>query len=94
MIRRIVIGASLAAGLVVLPGCAWRANDKCYVPADTYGEMRELFVETGSMQRVEQVMEERALRPCERNQIRYQLKKDLYLDEVPEDMITGSVPQG
>ena len=66
----------------IMTGCASKNIDKCYVTPIDYENMRNLFVETESIQRVEQEMEKRQWLECEREQIRYQLAKDFYLDEL------------
>lgn len=69
---------------LALAGCAWRANDRCYLPMERYRPMKAVFLETGSMQRVEQLMEEEQWLECERRQMRYMLAKDLHLEELAE----------
>ncbi|MBX3728458.1 MAG: hypothetical protein KF858_04665 [Candidatus Sumerlaeia bacterium] len=68
---------------LVLTGCAWRKDDRCYLSMDRYRDVRTVYLETGSMQRVEQVMEDERWSTCERNQLRYLLRKDLFLDDAP-----------
>ena len=82
MVARLCI--NLTVILVILgtsTGCAWRSTDRCYLPMSRYNEMKAVFVETGSIQRVEQLMEEQDWLDCERRQLRYHLMKDLGLEE-------------
>jgi len=65
-----------------LSSCATKGIDRCYVTPLEYDEMRKLFVETESMQRVIQEMAKRQWLDCEQEQVRYQLAKDFYLDEL------------
>ncbi|MDX1972494.1 MAG: hypothetical protein SFY68_08195 [Candidatus Sumerlaeia bacterium] len=71
-----------ALGLVGIlgTGCVHTPGDKCYVPPKRYNEMKQVFLDTGSMQRVEQEMETLEWAECEREQLRYQLAKELRLD--------------
>lgn len=48
--------------------------------------MKQLYLETGSYQRVEQAMEDLQWAGCEKRQFRYQLEKDLYLDDLSEEV--------
>lgn len=66
---------------LIISSCATKGVDRCYVTPLDYEQMRNLFVETESMQRVNQEMEKRQWRDCEREQVRYQLYKDFHLDE-------------
>lgn len=68
-------------------GCAHTPGDRCYLEITRYNEQKEIFLKTGSMQRVEQSMEELKWAECEREQLRYQLAKDLNLDS-----LTASAP--
>jgi len=79
---RTVLPAFACAAALLLAACAGWEGDRCYVPVDRYAAMKELFVATGSMQRVEDAMEDENWAACERNQFRYLLRKDLYLDDV------------
>ncbi len=78
-------GFLLAATILTTVGCAWKATDKCYLPMNRYQGMKTLFEETGSMQRVEQAMEDEQWTNCERRQCRYLLAKDLELEELTEE---------
>lgn len=73
----------LVAAVALSNGCAWRQDDRCYLSMNRYRELRDVFIETNSMQRVEQIMERRQWAECERRQFRYLLEKDLYLDDPP-----------
>ncbi len=72
---------------VVLVGCAPRAR-RCYLPATRYEPLKELFQESGSMARVEEVMEQEDWAPCERNQLRYFLTRDLYLELLEREQLS------
>lgn len=84
---RFVLPLALLA-LLVAPtvGCVNKARDRCYLDMPRYRAMKEVFVETGSMQRVEQIMEEEQWRLCERNQFRYMLTRDLYLEDLEQEL--------
>jgi hypothetical protein len=69
-----------------LAGCAPRAG-RCYLPATRYEPLKELFHESGSMARVEEVMEQEDWAPCERNQLRYFLTRDLYLEMLEREQL-------
>lgn len=78
--------AVLLLGGAALTGCANTQTDRCYLSMDKYRPIRALFLETGSMQRVEEAMAEAQWAACERNQLRYLLAKDLYLDDLQEEL--------
>lgn len=89
MLNRLRFVLPLAAlALLAAPttGCVNKARDRCYLDMPRYRAMKEVFVETGSMQRVEQIMEEEQWRTCERNQFRYMLTRDLYLEDLEEEL--------
>ena len=88
MRRHFSTAATAIAALLLVAACASGPNDLTYVPVGHYEEMRELFVQTGSMQRVEEVMDARGWTDSEKRQVRYWLAKDLYLD----DLIPEAVP--
>ena len=81
--RRLSGTLLLLGTLLLATSCAWRKNDRCYLSMDRYREVKAVYQETGSMQRAEQKMEEEQWSTCERNQLRYLLRKDLHLDEIP-----------
>lgn len=62
--------------------------DRCYLPMARYQPLKEIFQETGSMQQVEEIMEEEKWAQCERNQFRYYLTRDLYLESLEREMMT------
>ncbi|MBI5153609.1 hypothetical protein HZA57_00090 [Candidatus Poribacteria bacterium] len=76
LLRVAVLGALTAA----LTSCARKEGDKCYLPMDRYRAMKDVFEESGSIQRAEQAMEENQWAACERNQFRYMLAKDLDIE--------------
>lgn len=80
---------ALVGGAALLASCAAK-DDRCYLDMNRYRELRDTFVETGSMQRVEQLMAEAKWAECEKNQFRYLLEKDLYIDDLVVDQITPS----
>ncbi|MGF1573014.1 MAG: hypothetical protein ACFCU1_08070 [Sumerlaeia bacterium] len=73
---------SLTVFALMTFGCAHTKGDRCYLDIIRYNEKKELFINTGSMQRVEQSMELEKWAECEREQLRYQLTKDLQLDAI------------
>lgn len=74
---------SLTLFVLVAFGCAHTKGDRCYLDFKRYNQQKQLFLSTGSMQRVEQSMELEQWAECEREQLRYQLAKDLKLDALP-----------
>ncbi|MDX2177644.1 MAG: hypothetical protein SF028_14365 [Candidatus Sumerlaeia bacterium] len=81
--------AMLLAAATMLPaGCARR--DRCYVEQYRYAQMRDLFEQTGSLQRVLDAMADDEWPQCERNEVVDRLRKDLFLS--PEDL--EQVPPG
>lgn len=79
----IVVVAAVAAAT---SGCVNKARDRCYLDMPRYRAMKEVFVETGSMQRVDQLMKEEQWRICEQNQFRYMLSRDLYLEDLEQEI--------
>ena len=75
--------AALAV-LLLATGCStrWMETDRCYLNMDRYRALRDVFIETNSLQRTEQIMEEEQWAACERNQFLYLLEKDLYLEDI------------
>jgi hypothetical protein len=73
---------------VLLLGCAH--NDRCVLSEPRYGRMKRLFMETGSYQRVLDSMKDEGWRDCERNEVQFRLRKELFLND--EDFAT--VPVG
>jgi hypothetical protein len=57
------------------------------LPTTRYEPLKELFHESGSMARVEEVMEQEDWAPCERNQLRYFLTRDLYLELLEREQL-------
>ncbi|MEQ8821700.1 MAG: hypothetical protein RLY93_15800 [Sumerlaeia bacterium] len=78
------------AAATLLGGCSWYSTNRCYVPEDKYEPMRDLFLATGSMQRVDQAMDDLKYAGCEKRQIRYWIEKDLYLEDLTEGLDEGS----
>lgn len=85
-LRLVVVLAVATTLAAVSTGCVNKARDRCYLDMPRYRAMKEVFVETGSMQRVEQIMQEEQWRTCERNQFRYMLTRDLYLDDLEQQL--------
>ena len=71
----------LAGAILGSAGCARR--DRCYVEQYRYAQMRDLFEQTGSLQRVLDAMADDDWPQCERNEVVDRLRKDLFL--APED---------
>lgn len=88
--RALLLPAILLAASALAAGCLNSKTDKCYVPMARYEPLRDLFLETGSIQRVNQRMEEEKWAPCERNQLRYMLAKDLYLDDLIDEIMASN----
>lgn len=84
---RLASAAALAAAAMLLASCAAK-DDRCYLDMNRYRELRAVFVETGSMQRVEQLMAEQKWADCEKNQFRYLVEKDLLIDDLIGEQIT------
>lgn len=57
---------------------------RCYIEEARYERMKQLFVTTNSLQQVEQAMEAEGWSPCEKNEFRYRLNKDLGLEPAAE----------
>ncbi len=74
-----LLAGSFALGAL---GCATAPSERCYLSMDRYRELKDVFVATGSFQRVEQIMDDRQWADCERNQFRYLLEKDLFIDDL------------
>ncbi|MCB2155022.1 hypothetical protein KQI84_09050 [bacterium] len=81
-----ILVLTLAAGS--MSACSWYSTNRCYLSIGRYRAMKQLYLETGSYQRVEQAMEDLQWAACERRQFRYQLQKDLYLDDLSEEVAT------
>lgn len=88
LVRRFCAVSLLGAGSL-LASCAGK-GDRCYLDMNRYRDLRGTFVETGSMQRVEQLMAEAKWAECEKNQFRYLLEKDLYIDDLIVDQVSPS----
>ena len=90
MLMKSLRTVSALLALVLLLGgttaCSWYSTNRCYLPIGRYRAMKQLYLETGSYQRVEQAMEDLEWSGCERRQFRDQLAKDLYLDDLSEDV--------
>jgi hypothetical protein len=92
-VRRFSLLLALCA-LALVPlttSCASRGVDRCYIPLTRYEPVKEIYVKTGSMQRVEEVMEQEKWAQCERNQLRYYLARDLKLEQHERELLSGSV---
>ncbi|MCC6546469.1 hypothetical protein IT570_04810 [Candidatus Sumerlaeota bacterium] len=73
-----------------LSSCARVKRDRCYLEETRYMEMRAIFEQTSSYQRVAQAMKDEGWAHCEVNQFRYRLRKDLLLDEPEFDALFAS----
>jgi hypothetical protein len=83
--RRLLRGLTAAAlilGLVAVSGCGIYRRDKCYVDDTRYTQMRDIFVESGSIELVKRRMDELQWMRCEKNEVLYRLKKEF---EVPAE---------
>jgi hypothetical protein len=91
-VRRFSLLLALCAlALVPLITSCGRGVDRCYIPMARYEPVKEIFEKTGSMQRVEEVMEQEKWAQCERNQLRYYLARDLKLEQHERELLSGSV---
>jgi hypothetical protein len=84
--RRLAFLIFLAAAAT---GCA-TTRDRCYIEDARFDQMRALFEQTGSIQRVRDAMKDEQWAACERNEFEYRLRKELLLNE--EDF--AHVPPG
>ncbi len=75
----LILVATLALG-----GCAFMTGGRCYIDDARYFRMKELFLQTNSLQQVEQSMQDEGWSVCERNEFRYRLNKDLDLEDLVE----------
>jgi hypothetical protein len=83
--RRLVRGSAAAAlivALVAASGCGIYRRDKCYVAEPRYAAMRDIFVESGSIELVKRRMEDMQWMRCEKNEVLYRIKKEF---EVPSE---------
>lgn len=71
--------------LSMITGCGLWLNDRCWVPPEQYAQAREVFIETGSLDLVEQRMRQQQWRRCRRNETLYRLEKEFTVlpEEVP-----------
>ena len=88
----LILAVAFVAGAAT--GCVNKSRDRCYLDMPRYRAMKDIFVETGSMQRIEQLMEEEQWRTCEKNQFRYMLTRDLYLEDLEQELIYPPVGSG
>ncbi|MCC7392971.1 hypothetical protein IT571_11515 [Candidatus Sumerlaeota bacterium] len=73
--------------ILVASSCARFKRDRCYVEETRYMEMKAIFEQTGSYQRMAQAMKDQGWAHCEINQARYRLRKDLELDDAEAEVI-------
>lgn len=76
--------------LTSLGASACARRDRCYVEPVSYLQMKTLFEETGSLQRVKDTMKDNKIPGCEQREILHRLRADLFLK--PEDF--AIVPPG
>ena len=78
----------LAAGaLAIMTGpsaCSLYRNDRCYVPEDQYELARDVYVETGSLDLVEQRLIDSQWKRCKINEVVYRLNKEFSV--LPEEL--------
>jgi hypothetical protein len=74
--------ALLLASVAATAGCGIYRRDKCYVAEPRYTAMRDIFVESGSIELVRQRMDELQWMRCEKNEVLYRLRKEF---EVPAE---------
>lgn len=75
--------AALAAGLLLgATACSIYRNDKCWVDDTRYASMRDVFVQTGSMDLVRSQMDALEWARCEKNEVAYRLSQEF---EIPEE---------
>ena len=68
--------------LLAAAGCSIYRNDRCYVDDTRYGAMRQVFMQTGSVELVRQQMEDLQWARCEKNEVLYRISKEF---EVPSE---------
>lgn len=85
-INRLARAALCLLVLLGLTGCFGLAKGRCYIDDARYLRLRELFVQTGSLQRVENQMQSEGWIACERNEFHYRLVKDLDLENRMESL--------
>lgn len=83
MIRR-TIGLAVLIAALMLSACALYRNDKCFLSDEQYGVARELFVQTGSIDLVQQRLTALQWLTCERNEAVYRLQKEF--EVLPEEL--------
>lgn len=70
----LVLLAVVIVGLA--PGCARLASERCYVEDDEYSIAYNMFVESGSLDLVEQQLSDFQWRRCVINEVIYRLTKE------------------
>lgn len=85
-LRRGAVCAFCLFLLLATTGCFGLAKGRCYIDDARYLRLREQFVQTGSLQRVENQMQAEGWIACERNEFHYRLVKDLDLESNPESL--------
>ena len=62
--------------------CAWRQNDRCWISKERYETARELYLQTNSLDLVQQALKDSAWMPGEINEAAYRLVKEYNLESV------------
>ncbi|MEN6627771.1 MAG: hypothetical protein ABFD69_16210 [Candidatus Sumerlaeia bacterium] len=75
----VILAAALTAA-----GCSLYRNDRCYLSDEQYAVARELFVQTGSLDLVQQRLVALQWKISERNEAVYRLQKEF--EVLPEEL--------
>lgn len=81
---RVIALPLLAAALLSLGGCRLYREDRCWIPPEQYLIARDLFIQTGSLDLVQQSLEAQQWRTCRVNEALYRLQKEF--DVLPEEL--------
>ena len=72
---------------MLFAGCALYRNDRAWVPKEQYQYAREMFIQTGSLDLVEQRLTDLKWRRAKINEIVYRLGKEF--EVLPEELPTA-----
>lgn len=90
-ILRLLAVTWVLSGLVLATGCALYRNDRCYVDQGQYSLVRDLYVQSGSLDLVERELIDMQWERCKINESLYRLRKEFAV--LPEVLPVDGVGQ-
>jgi len=70
--------------IFLMSACAWRATDRCWIDDQRYKQVRELYLETASLEIVRQTLKDNYWTTPEINEAIYRLKKEFHLENAEQ----------